>query len=474
MISSLLFDQSVDSPKENCLSNRVIQDLLISEIVSFMHRKEEISRKAVRLLSVPCTNEETIVNRQKCLCDFQRYPDVFETLTNSIRRIQEKILGIQEQRRDYRKNPYNYDNHARMLSVRDTANMVIEVLNEYSLLLQVLNSKELTSNWLQQMRKDLEDTINHPEFLTVHTYLCSLSELRLMDSSYVIEADLGEEFNTVTYSLIESFQHLNFKKSPGLSAAAFVVNDRFKEIITQAIDQSMPSLSYFLWEIGMELAKPFLSLQEDLLFYDFSLRYLEILKSKKIHYIWPQITREEKNNYVQLRDIYLSLSQEFPPVPNDYIETPLTIITGANGCGKTVFLRSIGAAQLFAQAGLPIPAKQATVRVVNQIYTHFAVGENNKGRFEEECESLSKITDSITPEDMLLLNEPFQSTVYEEGRRLLLDILPVFMQAKIPVILVSHLFGLAERTQISLYRGTAFYFSDKAFTFRHESMDAGS
>ena len=75
---------------------------------------------------------------------------------------------------------------------------------------------------------------------------------------------------------------------------------------------------------------------------------------------------------------------------------------------------------------------------------------------------------------MLLLNEPFQSTVYEEGRRLLLDILPVFMQAKIPVILVSHLFGLAERTQISLYRGTAFYFSDKAFTFRHESMDAGS
>lgn len=152
-----------------------------------------------------------------------------------------------------------------------------------------------------------------------------------------------------------------------------------------------------------------------------------------------------ETSYTALRDVYLTLHDPKLPLPNDISTAPLMLITGDNGSGKTVLLRALATAQLFAQAGLPLPATAATVRIRRRVMSLYAADEKDAGRFEEECRQLSAIVDTITAEDLLILNEPFQSTAYDEGERLLDEVLRALAAVSLDVVLVTHLLPLKER-----------------------------
>ncbi len=109
-----------------------------------------------------------------------------------------------------------------------------------------------------------------------------------------------------------------------------------------------------------------------------------------------------------------------------------TILFGENGSGKTVYLRSIGTAQLLAQAGLPIPADKADMRLYTQVVTQFSEGEkefergNDAGRLEQEVRELHMVVDTLRSGALVLLNETFQTTAYAEGAEGLIPILDFF------------------------------------------------
>ncbi|MDF2685505.1 MAG: hypothetical protein K0S55_686, partial [Clostridia bacterium] len=113
--------------------------------------------------------------------------------------------------------------------------------------------------------------------------------------------------------------------------------------------------------------------------------------------------------------------------------------TGKNNAGKTVFLRAIGIIQVFAQAGLPVPAKAATISIVSGIYSYFSAMDIGQGRFEEEVSYLSDIIEVIKKGDLILLNEVFQSTSYEEASDALCDVLAAISLSGARAIAVTHL-----------------------------------
>ncbi len=107
-------------------------------------------------------------------------------------------------------------------------------------------------------------------------------------------------------------------------------------------------------------------------------------------------------------------------VPNDllmaeqYKEEKLSfyIVTGANGGGKTTFIRACGLAVLFFLAGCPVAASSARIRPFEAIYTHFPANESfeNSGRFVNEANRAEEIIEKTNENTFVLFNETYSGT----------------------------------------------------------------
>lgn len=101
------------------------------------------------------------------------------------------------------------------------------------------------------------------------------------------------------------------------------------------------------------------------------------------------------------------------------------ILTGPNNGGKSVFIVSVGMAQIMSQLGMLIPAVQLDISPIDHLYVHFPKGVNNEtmGRLEDECVRVKKIFETLNQYSLCLFDETFSSTDYEEGCQLALEIL---------------------------------------------------
>ena len=88
------------------------------------------------------------------------------------------------------------------------------------------------------------------------------------------------------------------------------------------------------------------------------------------------------------------------------------IVTGANGGGKTTFLRACGLAVLFFLAGCPVTAKSARIRPFDAMYTHFPANESfeNSGRFVNEANRAEEIMEKTNENTFVLFNETYSGT----------------------------------------------------------------
>lgn len=134
-----------------------------------------------------------------------------------------------------------------------------------------------------------------------------------------------------------------------------------------------------------------------------------------------------------LRDVSL-LGREMrgaDVVPNDVTmqdDARFFYVTGANGGGKTTFLRSLGIAVLFFLTGCPVAARSGEIWPFARLCTHFPSQENfeDTGRFVDELRRADEIRSAADADTMALFNETFSGTdekkSEEYSRRLAEDI----------------------------------------------------
>lgn len=94
------------------------------------------------------------------------------------------------------------------------------------------------------------------------------------------------------------------------------------------------------------------------------------------------------------------------------------ILTGANRGGKTTITQAVGQLFVLAQGGIYIPGKAFTFSPVTGIYTHFPADEDKTldlGRLGEECKRFKAIYEEADSRSLLLMNESFSTTSFEEG-----------------------------------------------------------
>ncbi len=145
-----------------------------------------------------------------------------------------------------------------------------------------------------------------------------------------------------------------------------------------------------------------------------------------------------------------SLASSDEVVDNDLIYDDTHVIyllTGANRGGKTTLTQAVGLLYALAQGGIYVPADAFEYTPADMIFTHFPADEDKTmdlGRLGEECVRFKEIFDGATSESLVLLNESFSTTSFEEGYYIAVDAVRALRLKGSRTIYNTHMHKLAE------------------------------
>lgn len=111
-----------------------------------------------------------------------------------------------------------------------------------------------------------------------------------------------------------------------------------------------------------------------------------------------------------------------PFIPNDVelnnTSQQILIITGPNMAGKSIILRQTGLIVLLAQVGSFVPAEQATIGLVDKIFTRVGASDNlaaGESTFLVEMNEAANILNNASPRSLILLDEVGRGTSTFDG-----------------------------------------------------------
>ncbi len=139
-------------------------------------------------------------------------------------------------------------------------------------------------------------------------------------------------------------------------------------------------------------------------------------------YSRPVVDDRDRLEISEGRHPIIEVAQEDPFVPNDtYMdreEDQILIVTGPNMGGKSTFLRQVALISILAQMGSFVPAKKASIGVLDQIFTRIgAMDFLSKGQstFMVEMLETANILNNAGPKSLILLDEIGRGTSTFDG-----------------------------------------------------------
>lgn len=123
------------------------------------------------------------------------------------------------------------------------------------------------------------------------------------------------------------------------------------------------------------------------------------------------------------------------------------ILTGANRGGKTTITQAVGQLFILAQGGLFVPAESFRYVPCDCIYTHFPADEDKTmdlGRLGEECVRFKEMFSQSTSKSLILLNETFSTTSFEEGYYIAKDSVKALLIKGVRTIYNTHMHKLGD------------------------------
>ncbi|MDO4284726.1 MAG: DNA mismatch repair protein [Eubacteriales bacterium] len=183
--------------------------------------------------------------------------------------------------------------------------------------------------------------------------------------------------------------------------------------------------------------------------------YIEGLRARGFVFCQASIAPEaEEERIMRAQGLYnLKLASALENggqiVPNDLFfdeEHRVYLLTGANRGGKTTITQAVGLLFVLAQGGIFVPAQAFSFHPVDGIYTHFPADEDKTmdlGRLGEECSRFRELYQSCTGRSLLLLNETFSTTSFEEGYYIARDSVRAILKKGVRTIYNTHMHKLA-------------------------------
>lgn len=202
------------------------------------------------------------------------------------------------------------------------------------------------------------------------------------------------------------------------------------------IEKVLKNLSSLFYEYTDELKKD-VSLIGNLDFIFAKAKY-----SKKLNAITPKINSNKEINLINARHPLIDSNQVVPISINIGKDFNVLVITGPNTGGKTVALKTIGLLELMACSGLNIPADQnSSIYIFDNIFAD--IGDNQSiidslSTFSSHMLNLVKITNNVTTNSLVLVDELGSGTDPIEGASLAISILDYLEKKGAIIVATTH------------------------------------
>lgn len=191
-------------------------------------------------------------------------------------------------------------------------------------------------------------------------------------------------------------------------------------------EDNIASLEYRLFdEIRSQTANETKAVQENARLISMLDCFLSLAEcAEAYNYVKPEVNEEDTIDIKQGR--HPVVERILPPgdkfTANDCLmsnsDNQIIILTGPNMAGKSVYLRQIGLIVLLAQIGSFVPAKEATVGLVDRIYTRVGASDNisaGESTFLVEMQEAANILNNATDKSLILLDEIGRGTSTFDG-----------------------------------------------------------
>lgn len=170
--------------------------------------------------------------------------------------------------------------------------------------------------------------------------------------------------------------------------------------------------------------------------------------AKQGDYCRPTVKEERKiiikNGRHPVIDVLLGEHDQYVPNSTHLSEDSerVMIITGPNMGGKSSYIKQVALITLMAQVGSYVPAEEATMGIVDGIYTRMGAADNicqGRSTFMEELADTAEVIQKATPRSLVILDELGRGTSTHDGVAIAYATLEYFIRdVKSLTLFVTH------------------------------------
>lgn len=425
----------------------IIRDLKLDLLLGIMSEGDKsVYEACAQVLTKPLVKAQSIRLRNEIMRDAVKNGEAFESLCAVVR----ETLTSTRKYAEYVKPKYDkvISNGNKIVNETEIARLYIEGLKRLKVLL-LRHRRDFQADGLLRLCDVVRDTLSDEYISRLQTRIEEVSLLK-QGSGFSISGNIGEglkQTNVMLNRILgqEKKTRLSISaRSAVIPLSSITLIQNAQEITEKALAPVHIIISGFNRAVQRFLEKLDLQLK----FFVGCIRLNRKLVAIGVPVCYPVLSDGGQHEASLLVDAGLALKEGNTPAGNNVClsQKRLVLITGPNQGGKTTFLRSVGLAQLMAQCGLFVTARQYICPVYTGIFTHFPNGEDaamQMGLLEVELCKLSKLIDALKPGALLLMNESFQTTTPGDAKRLAEEIVPALLEANVLVLFVTHLYGYA-------------------------------
>ncbi|MBO4355852.1 MAG: hypothetical protein J5850_03240 [Clostridia bacterium] len=462
-----LLAKETDSPAECSILYDISADRAINRI-------EPDERKAdyfLKILSSPLTMTSNIVYRQNVLKDLVNNPGMISELKKIFTRYDRIRTDWQQTKISAPDNSADVSSDALLeysfSSLKAVAGFPSTIKSFFTSIGGLLSGYNVSSEAFLSIRDYCLSIVDSADFREIVEIALSFRHGEFSDFEYELSVKTDNELIPKICDIIsvneikkqegfigKFFQ--NKKADPGdeITSIFSEPGDDPYSCSVSLLSSAFTRLDKLITEVTGALYETFFGISTELVFYEVAMSYISAAEEQGIAICYPEVVNAEKDiiDLCGMSELLLMSEQSGKKVVRN--DLPVgdaydgLIVRGMTDSGKTVYLRAIAEAQLFAQAGLPVLAEKAVLSVRHGFFSHFSSAEeeflkkNARGRFDQEASELAAIISSIKPYSLLLLNETFQTTSYKEGTESIYNILKYMPYLKTKYVFVTHLVNL--------------------------------